>query len=89
MDDRHRDDDRSAVEETASTGPTGQPPGVDGLGADPLRPSERDEATEPPDGEATVTEGPSSPPWVSIALALLAIFIAILLWAVLVGARAA
>jgi hypothetical protein len=90
VDGDRRGQDRSAVEETASTGQTGQPPGVGGLGADPLRPSERDdEETEPRGGESSVTEAPSSPPWVSIGLALLAIFIAIVLWVVLVAGRAA
>ncbi|HEY3524054.1 MAG TPA: hypothetical protein VGK63_10135, partial [Candidatus Limnocylindrales bacterium] len=80
----------SAVEETATGEPTGQPPGAGGIGSDPIRPSERrDYETEPAGDESSVTAPPSSPPWIAIGLALLAIFIAILLWAVLVGGRAA
>jgi hypothetical protein len=87
--DRQRGDDRSAAEETAAPGAPGQPPDGAGIGGDPLRPDERstydtDDATG---GESSVRAAPSSPPGIVIGLVLLAIFIAILAWAVITGIR--
>jgi hypothetical protein len=81
-------DDRSAVETTAGTGQTGQPPGDDGVGGDPLRPSERAryETDDSRDTE-TVAAGPSSRPGIAIGLILLAVFLAILVWAIVAGLR--
>jgi hypothetical protein len=83
-----RVDDRSAVESTARTGPTGQPPGDDGVGGDPLRPSERASyETDNSRDTETVAAGPSSRPGIAIGLILLAVFFAILIWAVITGLR--
>lgn len=80
--------DRSATEETARTGATGQPPGDDGVGGDPLRPSERpDYGTDTTDDAETVAAGPSSRPGIVVAVVLLAVFLAILAWAVVAGPR--
>jgi hypothetical protein len=81
-------DDRSAVESTARTGETGQPPGDDGVGGDPLRPSERTTyQTDNSRDTETVAAGLSSRPGIAIGLILLALFLAILIWAVVSGLR--
>jgi hypothetical protein len=82
-------DDRSAAEETAAAGPAGQPPDDGGIGGNPLRPNERStyDTDDDAGGESSVRAGPSSPPGIVIALVLLAIFVAILGWAVISGIR--
>jgi len=81
-------DDRSAVEETATTGRPGEPPPEGGIGSDPLRPSERETyGTGEAGGEGSVEARSSSPPGIVVALVLLAIFLVILAWAVLVAFR--
>ncbi len=80
--------DRAASEETATPGLTGQPPDVGGLGGQPLRPSERstygtDDAT---DVETADAPAPAQPGLV-VGLVLLAIFGAILVWAVVIAVR--
>lgn len=83
-------DHGSAVEETADSAadPSGQPPAVEGVGSDPVRPGERPVyETEPAGGEESVTAAPSSPPGVAIGMLLLIVFVAILVWAVIAGLR--
>jgi hypothetical protein len=88
MDDRTTD--RSAIEETAGDRPIqpGEPPANDGVGSDPVRPSERSTyGSDSTGGEESVAAEPSSPPGVAIGVLLLVLFVAILAWAVIAGLR--
>lgn len=86
--DAARVNDRSAAEETAGSAPTGQPPGDEGVGGGPLRPSEKDTyETEATEDAETVSAPPSSRPGIVVGLVVLAIFLAILAWAVVTALR--
>ncbi|HET7026939.1 MAG TPA: hypothetical protein VFI28_04540 [Candidatus Limnocylindrales bacterium] len=88
-------DDRSATEETAAetTGAiarrdrAGEPPDEGGLGGGPLRPSERSTYGTDDRHDVETAAAPSSTPGIVVGLVLLAIFLAILAWAVVTGLR--
>jgi hypothetical protein len=78
---------RSESEETARPAPTGQPPGDDGVGGGPLRPSERRTYDTDATADVETVSAPSSRPGIAVGLVVLAIFLAILVWAVVTGLR--